>query len=226
MFFSYIFFFLSLQYAAQTLAECHSFQCPSGCISSHLLTLTFLKGTSIKARGHTNRLLTFKPLRENKKDQAQGQVTVYGQQRSETEWIISLNWQVTALCCSSGFKDWGQQIKHSVYLFPLYPSVISPRVVTFQRWDFGMWQNGDRWRSSRGTNMASPVWLSPPTANILSVWETSMTWWSTSGHGRYVCHIGASYKAVGFYLHTPSYDFGVFWQFGKLCLCIISNLCV
>lgn len=87
------------------------------------------------------------------------------------------------------------QTSSSTELFPLSVSTTHspspplsfpfPRAVTCQRLDCGTWQNEDRWRSSRSTTMASLVWLSPPTANTLSVWETSMTWWSTSGRGRY-----------------------------------------
>lgn len=63
---------------------------------------------------------------------------------------------------------------------------VSVRVATSQRSECGTWRNEDRWRSSRRTNMESHAWRSPPMANTLSVWETSMTWLSAFGPGRYL----------------------------------------
>ncbi len=50
----------------------------------------------------------------------------------------------------------------------------------------GMWQRGHRWRSYRHINTACRVWLSPPIVNTSSVWDTSTTWLSTSGPGRWL----------------------------------------
>ncbi len=68
---------------------------------------------------------------------------------------------------------------HNLF-FSLSRAVICRRCVS------GMWQRGHRWRSYRNINMAWRVWLSPPIVNTSSVWDTSTTWSSMSGPGRWL----------------------------------------
>lgn len=77
-------------------------------------------------------------------------------------------------------------ISQLLRLYFTYIPVLSIRVATFLSSECGMLRNEVRWRSSRRTNTESRAWRSPPTANTLSVWETSMTCLSVFGPGRYL----------------------------------------
>lgn len=98
--------------------------------------------------------------------------------------------RITWLSKKAKEKNWNSTIafitSHFLILYYTNAPVLSIRVDTSQQSGCGTWQNEDRWRSSRPTNTESRVWRSPPTANTSSVWETSMTWLSAFGPGRYL----------------------------------------
>lgn len=97
---------------------------------------------------------------------------------------------------SEGFahRSTADCLRAYVLLFTGWSHISLPpnSVATCQRCGSGMFRSACRLPSCRNINMELLVWRFRLMENISSVLDTSMTWWSTCGTGRYardqVCH--------------------------------------